>query len=165
VNSFYALNRPLLFKWVWRFISHDGLLWFRIINALHGSNMQVLSSCPSSPWSVILKEVSVLKSQGVDLLGHCKIRIGSGSNTRFWSDVWLGESRLCFLFPRLFALETCKECTVAEKIQGSISFTFRRAVRGGAETQQLEQLQSLVETVMLYNVDDRWIWDLNGGFA
>nr|GFB34885.1 hypothetical protein [Tanacetum cinerariifolium] len=56
-----------------------------------------------------LPEVSVLKSRGVDLLGHCKIRVGSGRNTRFWSDIWIGKSRLSLLFPRLFALETVKE--------------------------------------------------------
>ncbi|GKC19836.1 RNA-directed DNA polymerase, eukaryota [Tanacetum coccineum] len=132
------------------------------IKAIHGNSMQVPSSCHSSPWSVILKEVSALKSHGVDLLSHCKIRVGSGRNTRFWSDVWLGESRLSLAFPRLYALETFKECTVASKFQGTLFNTFRREVRGGAETQQLTQLQSLVETVILSNADDRWIWDLNG---
>ncbi|GJY60779.1 hypothetical protein Tco_0461436 [Tanacetum coccineum] len=107
-------------------------------------------------------EASALKSHGVDLLSHCKIRVGSGRNTRFWSDVWLGESRLSLAFPRLYALETFKECTVASKFQGTLFNTFRREVRGGAETQQLTQLQSLVETVILSNADDSWIWDLNG---
>nr|GFA35260.1 RNA-directed DNA polymerase, eukaryota [Tanacetum cinerariifolium] len=108
-----TLLKALLFKWVWRFISHDGSLWFRLINAMHGNNLQVSSSCYYSPWKVILKEVSVLKSRGVDLLGHCKIRVGSD---------------MLFL----------------------------------VETQQFEQLQMLVDTVILSNVDDRWFWDLNG---
>nr|GFA79712.1 RNA-directed DNA polymerase, eukaryota, reverse transcriptase zinc-binding domain protein [Tanacetum cinerariifolium] len=34
VLSFHALNRPLLLKWVWRFISQDGSFWFRVIQAL-----------------------------------------------------------------------------------------------------------------------------------
>ncbi|GKA16551.1 RNA-directed DNA polymerase, eukaryota [Tanacetum coccineum] len=29
VSSFYALNRALLLKWVWRFVSQDGSLWFQ----------------------------------------------------------------------------------------------------------------------------------------
>nr|GEU75146.1 RNA-directed DNA polymerase, eukaryota, reverse transcriptase zinc-binding domain protein [Tanacetum cinerariifolium] len=113
VNSFYALNRALLFKWVWRFISNDGSLWFHLINAMHGNSLQVSSSCYYSPWKVILKE-------------------------------------------------TVKECMVADKLPGSLSLSFRRAVRGGAETQQFEQLQLLVDTVILLNVYDRWFWDLNG---
>nr|GEU38082.1 RNA-directed DNA polymerase, eukaryota [Tanacetum cinerariifolium] len=60
VNRFYALNRGLLFKWVWRFISNDGSLWFRIINAMHGNSLQVSSSCYYSPWKVILKELQLL---------------------------------------------------------------------------------------------------------
>ncbi|GJS81364.1 hypothetical protein Tco_0747905 [Tanacetum coccineum] len=28
VSSFYAPNRALLFRWVWRFLSHDNSLWF-----------------------------------------------------------------------------------------------------------------------------------------
>nr|GEW70750.1 hypothetical protein [Tanacetum cinerariifolium] len=78
-----------------------------------------------------------------------------------WSQL-SGESRLSLLFPRLHVLETVKECMVADKLQGSFSLSFRRAVRGGAETQQFEQLQLLVDTVILSNVDDqpiatRWL--------
>ncbi|GJT00845.1 RNA-directed DNA polymerase, eukaryota [Tanacetum coccineum] len=36
VSSFYALNRALLFKWMWRFLSRDNSLWFRTILAIHG---------------------------------------------------------------------------------------------------------------------------------
>nr|GEV03034.1 RNA-directed DNA polymerase, eukaryota [Tanacetum cinerariifolium] len=36
VSSFYAINRGLLFKWVWRFITQDASLWYRLIKAIHG---------------------------------------------------------------------------------------------------------------------------------
>nr|GEU52874.1 RNA-directed DNA polymerase, eukaryota [Tanacetum cinerariifolium] len=39
VSSFHALNRALLLKWVWHFISQDGSLWFNVINAMYGSNL------------------------------------------------------------------------------------------------------------------------------
>nr|GEU82883.1 ribonuclease H-like domain-containing protein [Tanacetum cinerariifolium] len=39
VSSFYALNRALLLKWVWRFLSHDGSLWSQIIRAIHENNI------------------------------------------------------------------------------------------------------------------------------
>ncbi|GJV36891.1 hypothetical protein Tco_1409368 [Tanacetum coccineum] len=35
VSSYYALNRALLFKWAWRFISQDNSLWFRFISSMH----------------------------------------------------------------------------------------------------------------------------------
>ncbi|GKG23036.1 hypothetical protein Tco_0388339, partial [Tanacetum coccineum] len=37
VSSFYALNRSLLFKWVWRFLSQDSSLWHRLIVVLYGN--------------------------------------------------------------------------------------------------------------------------------
>ncbi|GJV95194.1 RNA-directed DNA polymerase, eukaryota [Tanacetum coccineum] len=121
----------LLFKWVWRFISQENTLWFRFISALHGKNIQKPSFLQSSIWNTIIKEVNVLKLQGVDLLSFCKIRVGS-------------------------------ECSVAEKIQGSLLGSFRRLVRGGVESQQLERLRVLLESVTLSSADDRWVWELNG---
>ncbi|GKA51026.1 hypothetical protein Tco_0744222 [Tanacetum coccineum] len=162
VSSFYALNRALLFRWVWRFLSHDNSLWFRFISAMHGSSFQIRSSFHCSNWLSIIREVSALKLQGIDFLSHCKRRVGSGMQTRFWEDLWLGEVPFNELFPRLYALENNKECSVAVKMQGEIDSSFRRHVRGGVETQQLENIQDLVRSKVLSNVDDRWAWDLNG---
>nr|GFB55027.1 RNA-directed DNA polymerase, eukaryota [Tanacetum cinerariifolium] len=36
VSSFFALNRALLLKWVWRFVSQDGSLWYHVIQAIYG---------------------------------------------------------------------------------------------------------------------------------
>ncbi|GKB47967.1 RNA-directed DNA polymerase, eukaryota [Tanacetum coccineum] len=55
-----------------------------------------------------------------------------------------------------------KDISVADKINTSISSSFRRHVRGGVESQQLDQLSLLLDTVILSNMDDRWFWDLNG---
>ncbi|GJR35581.1 hypothetical protein Tco_1211265 [Tanacetum coccineum] len=76
VSSFFALNRALLFKWVWHYLSHDNSLWSRIISALHGLNGHVLSAAFNSTWSSIITEVNSLKVKGVDLISHCKIRVG-----------------------------------------------------------------------------------------
>ncbi|GJW82331.1 hypothetical protein Tco_0146306 [Tanacetum coccineum] len=162
VSSFFALNRALLFKWVWRYLSHDNSLWSRIISALHGLNGHVLSAAFNSTWSSIITEVNSLKVKGVDLISHCKIRVGKGTCTSFWKDLWIGDNLLKLSFPRLFALEENKDISVADKMNTSISSSFRRHVRGGVESQQLDQLSLLLDTVILSNMDDRWFWDLNG---
>nr|GEZ21415.1 RNA-directed DNA polymerase, eukaryota, reverse transcriptase zinc-binding domain protein [Tanacetum cinerariifolium] len=36
VSSLFGLNRALMFKWVWRFITQGSSLWARVIKALHG---------------------------------------------------------------------------------------------------------------------------------
>ncbi|GJS76384.1 RNA-directed DNA polymerase, eukaryota [Tanacetum coccineum] len=162
VSSFFALNRALLFKWVWRYLSRDNSLWSRVISALHGLNGQSLSAAFNSSWSSIIKEVNSLKDKGVDLISHCKIRVGKGTCTSFWNDLWIGDSMLKLSFPRLFALEENKVISVADKLHSSISSSFRRPVRGGEEAQQLDQLSFILDSVSLSNMDDRWYWDLNG---
>ncbi|GJX78462.1 hypothetical protein Tco_0326611 [Tanacetum coccineum] len=83
-------------------------------------------------------------------------------STSFWKDLWIGDNLLKLSFPRLFALEENKDISVADKMNTSISSSFRRHVRGGVESQQLDQLSLLLDTVILSNMDDRWFWDLNG---
>nr|GFB93648.1 RNA-directed DNA polymerase, eukaryota, reverse transcriptase zinc-binding domain protein [Tanacetum cinerariifolium] len=36
VSSLFALNRALMFKWVWRFFNQRDSLWVRVIHAIHG---------------------------------------------------------------------------------------------------------------------------------
>nr|GEV64153.1 hypothetical protein [Tanacetum cinerariifolium] len=51
---------------------------------------------------------------------------------------------------------------VAEKVQGVVSSSFGRPVRGGSEYQHLADLNSLMESVSLSDSCDRWICDLSG---
>ncbi|GJV69854.1 hypothetical protein Tco_1485363 [Tanacetum coccineum] len=134
VSSFFALNRALLLKWVWRFISGDGSL------------------C----------EVKIFERSGFDFSLHFKKRIGDGSCTSFWYDIWLADAPLCVQFPRLFALELDKEIVVANKMgASSVSASFRQDVRDGAE-QQWDDLSSIMNLVVLSSSKDRWTCDLSG---
>ncbi|GKF31866.1 hypothetical protein Tco_0101664 [Tanacetum coccineum] len=60
------------------------------------------------------------------------------------------------MFPRIYALEENKECSVAVKLQGDVEFSLRRQVRGGVEAQQLVQLQDLIGSSVLVNAEDRY---------
>ncbi|GJZ18722.1 RNA-directed DNA polymerase, eukaryota [Tanacetum coccineum] len=80
-----------------------------------------------------------------------------------WNDLWIViRAFRRYKFPRLYALDINKECTVADKMVASFTSSFRREVRGGAESLQLTQILDLLGTVILSNMEDRWIWDLNG---
>ncbi|GJT52968.1 RNA-directed DNA polymerase, eukaryota [Tanacetum coccineum] len=162
VSSFFALNRALLFKWVWRYLSQDNSLWFRVIAAIHGSIIHPLSAAYNSIWSSIIKEVKFLKDKGIDLISHCKIRVGNGTRTSFWNDLWIGDSLLKLSFHRLYALEEIKDLSVADKINAPNTSSFRRPIRGGIESQQLDQLLVVLDSIILSNMEDRWFWDLNG---
>nr|GEX78914.1 RNA-directed DNA polymerase, eukaryota, reverse transcriptase zinc-binding domain protein [Tanacetum cinerariifolium] len=100
--------------------------------------------------------------RGVDLISHCHIRVGNGLCTQFWNEVWIGDTPLRVLFPRVYALEINKDCTVADKLQYSVTSSLRRTVRGGVKDFQLDLLQKTIETMILSNMEDRWVWDMNG---
>ncbi|GJT80550.1 RNA-directed DNA polymerase, eukaryota [Tanacetum coccineum] len=61
VSSFFALNRALLLKWVWRFISGDGSLWCKVIQEIYGSKFDLHVTDQPSIWCSILREVKSLK--------------------------------------------------------------------------------------------------------
>ncbi|GJV12261.1 RNA-directed DNA polymerase, eukaryota, partial [Tanacetum coccineum] len=141
VSSFYALNRALIFKWVWRFRTQGNSIWSRVIKALHGEEGNL--GCPTnakfpSNWSDIIRTLPTLYNKGVDLLGF------------LFQEV---------IFPRLYALETVKNISVADKMaQPSLDSSFKRNVRGGVEQVQMALLLSLLEGLILPNMIDRWTW-------
>ncbi|GJZ31419.1 hypothetical protein Tco_0576466 [Tanacetum coccineum] len=53
VSSFYALNRALMFKWVWRFKTQKDLLWsLDLLKALMGYNGRNVLHNPKEDWIV-----------------------------------------------------------------------------------------------------------------
>ncbi|GJU77019.1 RNA-directed DNA polymerase, eukaryota [Tanacetum coccineum] len=116
----------------------------------------------SSPWNCIIRELSSLSSQGINLLAHLKKKVGNGVHTSFWEDSWINDIPLSQSYPRLYALENRKHITVAEKIsEATLIASFRRAPRGGVEEDQFIQLVELVDSVILSNSNDRWVWLLD----
>ncbi|GKB35850.1 RNA-directed DNA polymerase, eukaryota [Tanacetum coccineum] len=139
----------------------DGSLWFRVIQAVHGNKIVTHTVHKSSIWSVILKEVHVLKSTGFDFMSYYSKRIGGGQSTSFWLETWKGDIPFRDMFPRLFALESAKHICVADKMSGPLNMSFRRPVRGGVEQQEFSELCSILDSVMLSQASDRWYCSLS----
>nr|GEV88292.1 RNA-directed DNA polymerase, eukaryota [Tanacetum cinerariifolium] len=105
VSSLYALNRGLLFKWVWRFLTQGSSLWARVIKAIHGmdgSIGDIKIGNSKSCWSSIINEINVLSSKGIKLMNYLRITLGNGVFTRLWDEPWhvkgiLKDSRLSLL--------------------------------------------------------------------
>nr|GEW07339.1 RNA-directed DNA polymerase, eukaryota, reverse transcriptase zinc-binding domain protein [Tanacetum cinerariifolium] len=166
VSSLYALNRALLFKWVWRFKTLKDLLWTRVIKAIHGDKGRIgvgSKVTHNSIWCDVVREVHAVKMQGFDILNYMQKKIGSGKDTFFWDDVWLGDTPLKYRFPRVYSLEVNKHVDVASKMsQVNLSASLRRCPRGGAEQSQMGELIALLNDVILGVMDDRWCWALDG---
>ncbi|GKC02169.1 RNA-directed DNA polymerase, eukaryota [Tanacetum coccineum] len=87
------------------------------------------------------------------------MHLSNGEETLFWEDKWLDEMVLKHQFPRLFALESSKRITVADKLKSvSLAASYRRYPRGGIEEEHQYILQSRMEGVILSPMLDRWVW-------
>ncbi|GJZ64276.1 RNA-directed DNA polymerase, eukaryota, reverse transcriptase zinc-binding domain protein [Tanacetum coccineum] len=162
ISSLYALNRALMFKWVWRFLSQNSSLWANVIKSIHGDHgkigKQVKVSYPSI-WLDIVKEVDLLKKRGLNLLSFVNKKVGNGSDTLFWEETWHGDVAFKFLFPRAYALESCKNIDVASKLsQNSLAFTFRREPLGeeGSKISLISKAM-VAGTSSRKNIRNRWI--------
>ncbi|GJU88227.1 hypothetical protein Tco_1300650 [Tanacetum coccineum] len=134
--SFFALNRALIFKWVWRFRTQSLSLWARVIKAIHGEDGKLNCSPTtsfSSNWNDIVREIFILRDKGMDLLGLIKKK------------------------NRIYALETAKSISVTAKItQPGLVSSLRRMPRSGLDQYQMENLHLKMEDHILPNMLDRW---------
>ncbi|GJS33595.1 hypothetical protein Tco_0531977 [Tanacetum coccineum] len=166
VSSLFVLNRALMFKWVWRFISQKNSLWARVITFLHGEDGKIgkkITYTYPSIWLTIVQEVDALKLQGIDLISLITPTLGNGLNTSFWDVPWRGDIAFKELAPRIYALETMKGVAVATKLShGGLDRSLRRNPKGGAEQIQFEPIQEKIEGCILSNSNDRWSWSLDG---
>ena len=136
---------------MWWFLTQSSSLWARVIKAIHGDDGKMGKNAKSaypSIWLDIVHEMDLLKKQGIDVVNCINIKLGNGENTSFWEDVWRGDIAFKHMFPRMYALESCKSVDVASKLSHlSLDFSFRRVLRGGAEQDQFLALMAKVEGV------------------
>ncbi|GJY15544.1 RNA-directed DNA polymerase, eukaryota, reverse transcriptase zinc-binding domain protein [Tanacetum coccineum] len=164
VSSLFALNRGLMIKWVWKFLSQKDSLWTKVIVAIHGVGGKIHSEWTStgkSCWLSILSEVRSLQRKGMYVFDYLTHKMGNGESTKFWLDHWHTRGIFKDIFPRLYALESSKDVTVSSKIgDTSLVCSFRRIPRGGIEQNQFDSLVELVRSVTIVPSADRWNWNL-----
>jgi len=44
----------------------------------------------------------------------CAKCVGVQDNIKFWEDKWVGDTPLCYRFPRLYGISNCKHKTIGE---------------------------------------------------
>ncbi|KAL6326865.1 hypothetical protein AAG906_012140 [Vitis piasezkii] len=92
-------NKALLGKWLWRFPLERGSFWRKVIVGKFGekeggwTTREVRESHGMGLWKDIRKgweEFSI----------RTRIHIGNGRSTRFWWDIWVGDSKLKDMFKK-----------------------------------------------------------------
>ena len=104
-------NKALLGKWLWRFPLERRSFWRKVIVGKFGekeggwTTREVRESYGMGLWKDIRKgweEFSL----------RTRIHIGNGRSTRFWWDIWVGDSKLKDMFPQLFRMATNNSAVV-----------------------------------------------------
>nr|GEY74450.1 RNA-directed DNA polymerase, eukaryota [Tanacetum cinerariifolium] len=77
VSSFFALNRALLFQWIWCFISQGPYLWSRFITGIYGpkgafDNPHIITR--RSPWLDLIREFKSLSLKDKQVTVASKLR-------------------------------------------------------------------------------------------
>nr|GEX07241.1 RNA-directed DNA polymerase, eukaryota [Tanacetum cinerariifolium] len=168
-NKLY-FSKLILKKLTTRF---DGIFLMRsfvslalVISGRDGFNVACILREDLLSSTVVLRKsfnmVNVLSKKCINLMMYMKIKMGNGESTLLWEDSWHVGGILKDIFPRVYALETSKPINVGEKLaHPSISHSFRRMPRGGAEQSQFAEFNDIMQQVILTPISDRWVWTLN----
>ncbi|GJV90425.1 RNA-directed DNA polymerase, eukaryota, reverse transcriptase zinc-binding domain protein [Tanacetum coccineum] len=128
-----------LSKWKLKTLSIRGRLTLLKYVLEHNGNKQIWVK-----WSKVL--ASKENGYGVFVLNN--LLSGPREDTLLWEDTWRGDNTFKLIYPRLYALETNKNVTVASKLsQLDLAASFRKAPRGGLEECQFNQLLRNMEGV------------------
>ena len=128
----------MLAKWWWRFTTKNNSLWCNVIKSIHGPHggLHDASSirCKAGPWYQIAILNGELNDIGINLHSIFKVKIGNGQSTRFWGDIWVGNSPLSDKFPRLLRIETNPNCRVCDRVPSTVPLSVDTSLRTGNNT-------------------------------
>ncbi|XP_071712840.1 uncharacterized protein [Rutidosis leptorrhynchoides] len=162
IGSLRSFNISLILKWIWRFVSFPNALWSRIIKAIYGDSGG-LDTCKlgNGIWPIIASTFIKAKAAGSVPANVLHVKLGNGSNTRFWKDNWLGDGALKDKFARLFRLDIDQDCTIARKlVNGGWVWEWNRSSIGARNEALLLDLCSKLDQVSLGEGNYRWSWSL-----
>ncbi|KAL6347674.1 hypothetical protein AAG906_026202 [Vitis piasezkii] len=157
-------NHALLGKWLWRFPIERESFWRRVIVGKFGevqggwTTREVRESYGTGLWKDIRKgwEEFFLKT---------RIRIGNGRQTRFWWDIWVGDSKLKDIFPLMFRIAANNSVVVAdfwgrqEGGGGGWEVHFRRPFQDW-EMEEVNRFLGYISTVKVQEGEDFLVWKI-----
>ncbi|GFY81333.1 hypothetical protein Acr_01g0011420 [Actinidia rufa] len=166
VRDLVLFNKALLGKWIWRFAQGDDKPWCRVIKGKYGiikrawRTKDITHSHGSSIWKGIMKVWGNFRP-------HISYQLGNGRNISFWHDDWCGHMPLQDRFPKLFALATHQDATVADCwIHSTAGGVWAPLFRRGARDWELEafvDLFKMLQGVLPISQEvDKWRWKRHG---
>nr|GFA65069.1 RNA-directed DNA polymerase, eukaryota [Tanacetum cinerariifolium] len=93
-------------------------------------------------------------------LSFLRKQVCNGMSTKFWHDVWIGDSSLKTKFPRIFLLSSNQDCVVRDCWNNGWVFSWSRPILRGTLLQQLNVISSTLDSVSLSDSEDIWNWSI-----
>nr|GEW73482.1 retrovirus-related Pol polyprotein from transposon TNT 1-94 [Tanacetum cinerariifolium] len=120
ICSIHAKNLGLLGQWKWRFLTKKDALYRMVVKCFYGDDGGFGSPSGSrgmnEVWCDILKVISYIKDCVPSFKNSFVLNVANGSNISLLKDAWCGDrSKLMDIFPRLFALDSNKDCSVSDR--------------------------------------------------
>jgi hypothetical protein len=176
VKDLKVFNLSLLAKWRWRLLVGGEAQWKNVLSAKYGKldglelGMGVRSR--ASLWWKDVVGVGVVSGVPGNWLYETFVKkLGDGSNTKFWHDVWYGPVKLAEAYPRLFKLslqpdDLISEMGIREGGNWVWQFKWRRPLFIW-ESEILKGFLELFVSVPITLDDPSWEFrlDVNGGFS
>ncbi|MCI08605.1 RNA-directed DNA polymerase (Reverse transcriptase), partial [Trifolium medium] len=116
IRDLRLVNISLLTKWRWKLLSQDNEVWKEVVAAKYGGNIigkvnpgQERAVGMSSKWWLDICNLD----KNSDWFTRAVVkRVGNGSYTKFWTDIWVEDQALCVRFPRLYSISIQKESSI-----------------------------------------------------
>ncbi|WVZ62463.1 hypothetical protein U9M48_012212 [Paspalum notatum var. saurae] len=152
-------NKCLLSKWLFKLLNEDGL-WQNLLRNKYLRNKTLSQVTKKAGDSHFWMGLMGIKDQFLDL---GTFKLNSGTQIRFWEDVWLGNQSLKYFYPNLFNIVRKKHATMTEVLSTN---PLNRALVGD----KLLEWRTLVARLVHINLNednDVFIWGLqkHGSFS
>ena len=106
IRDIQKFNYALLAKWRWRFVSKEKGMWKDLLISKYGldqDNQQTPVKLQTWWWKDLQKVCTEGEGAGW-FQQQLRWRLGGGEKVKLWEDVWIKNSSLKSLYPRLFSL-------------------------------------------------------------
>nr|KAJ0216241.1 hypothetical protein LSAT_V11C300125010 [Lactuca sativa] len=166
LGSLKALNLSLITKWIWRLKVDSSGLWSKVIKGIHNlynkPAQYISKKTLPGIWNRIAGVQVELKLFDIDMEEIMMKKIGSGEETMFWLDRWIGDSTLKTSFPEAYNLERNKHCKISDRLQnGIINWEWKSAPRTPELVSEINMLASRIRDFQTVQGNDKWVCTLS----
>ncbi|KAK1258442.1 hypothetical protein QJS04_geneDACA006646 [Acorus gramineus] len=146
VLNLSCMNKALITRWVWRWLSRTASIWTHLLRDRYGG-----AGTGDHRWpSLNMRASQICKGLFADrteVVNAFVWKVGDGRSVHFWLDRWAGETRFSDLVPDIFRLAAKKEGSVFEFFHEGTGSWQVELLRGRLNTTETDQYAVLMDRI------------------